>query len=48
VSAWLIILTGIIYAAISVEQGIKGNFPMSIVYAGYSFANVGLYIMATK
>jgi hypothetical protein len=47
-SAWLIIVTGLIYAYISVEQGYRGNFAMSMVYAGYSFSNVGLYILATK
>jgi hypothetical protein len=44
VSGWLIVLTGIIYAYISIEQGFKGNFPMALVYAGYAFANVGLYL----
>ena len=47
-SAWLIIVTGLIYAYISVEQGARGNWAMSMVYAGYSFSNVGLYLMATK
>jgi hypothetical protein len=47
-SAWLIIVTGLIYAYISIEQGFKGNLAMSMVYAGYSFSNVGLYILATK
>jgi hypothetical protein len=47
-SAWLIIVTGLIYAYIAGEQGLKGNLPMLIVYAGYAFSNVGLYWMATK
>lgn len=47
-SSWLIVLTGLIYAYISIEQGYRGNWPMSMVYAGYSFSNVGLYILATK
>jgi hypothetical protein len=47
-SGWLIILTGVIYAYIAVEQGIKGNFPMFICYICYAGANVGLYLMATK
>lgn len=46
-SAWLVALTGAIYAYIAVEQAIKGNWSMCIVYAGYAFANVGLY-MAVK
>ena len=47
-SSWLIILTGLIYAYIAGEQGLMGNIPMLIVYAGYAFSNVGLYWMATK
>lgn len=47
-SAWLIILTGMIYSYISIEQGIKGNIAMMVVYGGYAFSNIGLYWMATK
>ncbi len=31
-----------------VEQGMKGNIALLVVYAGYAFSNVGLYWMATK
>jgi hypothetical protein len=48
VSAWLIIVTGLIYGFIAAEQAVKGNVPMAIVYAGYSFSNAGLYVLATK
>jgi hypothetical protein len=37
-----------IYGYIAVEQGIRGNLAMAVVYSGYAFSNVGLYIMATK
>jgi len=47
-SAWLIALTTVIYALISIEQFIKGNNGMGIAYAGYTFANVGLFMLATK
>ena len=47
-SSWLIIVTGLIYGYIAVEQGLKGNVPMAVVYSGYAFSNVGLYIVATK
>lgn len=47
-SSWLIIVTGLIYGYIAIEQGIKGNLPMAVVYSGYAFSNVGLYILATK
>jgi hypothetical protein len=45
-SSWLIIVTGLIYAYIGLEQALKGNLPMAVVYSGYAFSNVGLYIMA--
>ena len=43
-SGWLVILTGAIYAYIAIEQGIKGNTSMAVVYSGYAFSNVGLYL----
>ena len=45
-SGWLIIVTGLIYAWIAIEQGMKGNLSMAVVYSGYAFSNVGLYLMA--
>ena len=45
-SSWLIIVTGLIYAYIGIEQFTKGNVPMAITYLSYSTANVGLYFMA--
>jgi hypothetical protein len=45
-SSWLIIVTGLIYAYIGIEQVVKGNVPMAITYLSYSTANVGLYFMA--
>jgi predicted GNAT superfamily acetyltransferase len=45
-SPWLIILTGLIYGYIAVEQMLKGNSHMAIVYSGYAFSNVGLYLLA--
>jgi len=47
-SSWLILLTGLIYLYIAIEQGVKGNYGMLIAYAGYAFSNVGLYMLATK
>lgn len=47
-SGWLIAATGLAYAWVSVEQGLKGNWSMSSVYAGYAFSNIGLYLLATK
>jgi len=47
-SSWLIIVTGLIYAFISIEQGLKGNMGLACMYAGYCFANYGAYLIATK
>ncbi|CAB5194935.1 hypothetical protein UFOVP167_37 [uncultured Caudovirales phage] len=45
-SAWLIILTGAIYAYVAFEQGMKGNTGMAMAYAGYAFSNIGLWMLA--
>jgi len=45
-SSWLIVLTGLIYLYISIEQGFKGNLGMAICYFGYALGNVGFYMMA--
>jgi len=47
-SGWLIAFTGLIYLYISFEQLYKGNIGMFIAYFGYAFANVGLYLLASK
>jgi hypothetical protein len=44
-SAWLIAFVGAIYAFIAVDQLLRGNVYMAIVFSGYSFSNVGLYLM---
>jgi hypothetical protein len=44
----LIILTGLIYAYVSLEQGVKGNLGLCVAYAGYAFSNIGLWVLATK
>lgn len=45
-SPWLIIITGLIYGYIALEQLLKGNSYMAIVYSGYAFSNIGLYLLA--
>lgn len=47
-SAWLIAFTGLVYLYVALEQGFKGNTGMMIAYTGYAFANVGLYMLASK
>jgi hypothetical protein len=46
VSGWLIAAVGLVYAGVAVEQALRGNWPMCIVFAGYSASNVGLYRLA--
>ena len=45
-SAWLIALCGVIYLAVAIDQGLRGHASMAVVYAGYAFANIGLYFLA--
>lgn len=47
-SANLILFTGCIYLYVAIEQGYKGNHAMLIAYLGYSFSNIGLYMLASK
>jgi hypothetical protein len=44
VSGPLIILVGLIYGYISINQYLLGNTPMAIIYAGYAFSNIGLFL----
>ena len=45
-SSWLIAITGLIYFGVACEQFYKTNIPMTVVYAGYAFSNIGLYYLA--
>jgi hypothetical protein len=45
-SGWLIIITGLIYLWVAIEQSLEGNIGLGIAYLGYSFSNIGLYILA--
>jgi hypothetical protein len=47
-SGWLIMLTGCVYSWVAIEQYMKGNIGLGIAYTGYAFANMGLYMIATK
>lgn len=38
----LVILTGLIYLYIAVEQFFKGELGMSMVWLGYAFAQAGM------
>jgi hypothetical protein len=47
-AGWLIALTGLIYAVIAADLAWQGKAGLSIAYIGYAFANVGLYLAATR
>lgn len=42
----LIILVGAIYAYISIESAIKGNYGLAIAFAGYAMGNGGMWMLA--
>ena len=42
----LIMITGLIYLYVAMEQWYNGNNAMCLAYIGYSFSNVGLYFLA--
>src|SRR5580693_7778203 len=41
----LIAIVGLIYVLVSIDSGIKGNVGLSIMYAAYALANVGLWMI---
>ena len=43
---WLIALTGIIYVWVAGDLAWSGRYGLAIAYAGYSLANIGLYLAA--
>ena len=45
-SSTLIAFVGVVYAYIAFEQAMKGNPSMAVVFAGYAFSNIGLYLGA--
>ena len=45
-SGHLIMLTGIIYAYVSLDQARRGNWGMAWAYSGYAWSNVGLWMLA--
>ena len=47
-AGWLIALTGFVYAYVAADLAWNGKTGLAIAYAGYAFANVGLYLAATR
>jgi hypothetical protein len=42
---YLIAFVGLIYLAVGLDQLRKGSIPNAIIYTGYAFSNVGLFIL---
>ena len=45
-SKYLIILVAVLYLIVAVEQLYKGSIPNAIIWSGYAFSNIGLYMLA--
>lgn len=45
-SHWLIIATGLAYAACAVDQYLKGSPGTALMFFGYATANIGVYLQA--
>lgn len=43
---YLIILIGLVYFGIGIDQWFKGSPANFIVYTGYAFSNIGLFLLA--
>ncbi len=43
-SLWLVAAVGVVYLIVALDQLSKANIPMAIMWAGYSFAQVGLWL----
>lgn len=41
----LVAFVGVIYAYIAAEQFYLSNPSMGVVYAGYAFSNIGLWVL---
>lgn len=47
-SQHLIVLTGAIYAYVCAEQLFKGEYGLACMYAGYSFASFGSWLLIVR
>lgn len=45
-AAWLIAVTGVIYAFVSADLAWRGRYDLALAYAGYSVSNIGLFFAA--
>ena len=45
---WALILASVLYAVVAVDQGIRRDFPMCVIFAAYSIANFAYLFVAYK
>ena len=48
VSSWLIGIVGFMYFAVSIDMVAHGKWALAMVWAGYAFAQIGLWVISTK
>jgi hypothetical protein len=44
VSGYLIAAVGLVYLGVALEQTLKGEWPMGVVFFGYALSNVGFLV----
>lgn len=44
-SVAVVIITGLLYATLAIDQGLKGNIPVLIMYGAYAVSNIGVYML---
>ena len=47
-SAWLVVLVALIYTAVAIDLLLKHNTTLAMVFLGYAFSNIGLYLEIIK
>jgi hypothetical protein len=47
-SGWLIAATGVDYDWVAIEMALSGKRPLAVVWGGYAFAQIGLYIISRQ
>lgn len=45
-SGWLIIACGLAYVGVSIDQYIKGELGIALMFAGYAIAQWGVFMQA--
>ena len=47
-AGWLIAATGVAYAWVAIEMALSGKWALAMVWSGYAFAQIGLYIISKQ